>query len=121
MLSTTLHLALPWLQAFADAVVPSLFGLGLVWLRQHKVNTTVVEAVGRAAGEAYKQMVQAGAGATPATLNAAVAQGKDYLLASIPSALKAAGVTPEGAAQMVSGELGKLLAVDPSVSVGKPA
>jgi hypothetical protein len=110
---------LAWIQAFANALVPAMFALALVWLRQHKVNTTVIEAVGRAAGEVYKQIVQSGAPVTDrASLAAAVAEGRDYLQARIPDALKAAGITPEGAAQMVSAELGKLLAIDPTVGVG---
>jgi hypothetical protein len=113
---------LTWLQAFATALVPSLLALALVWLRRHQINTQVIEAVGRAAGEAYRHMVQSGGlGADPASWAAAVTQGRAYLLARIPDALAAAGVTPEGAAQMVSAELGKLLAIDPTVGAGKPA
>lgn len=108
-----------WVQAFLSALVPGLFALGLVWLRQHHVNATVIAALGRAAGEAYKHLVQSGGLATdPTSLAAAIAEGRDYLLARIPDALQAAGITPEAAAQMVSGELGRLLAVDPTVSVG---
>ncbi|MBV9756820.1 MAG: hypothetical protein JO047_07180 [Alphaproteobacteria bacterium] len=113
---------LAWAQAFATALVPPLFALGLVWLRQHQINTQVIEAVGRAAGEAYRHIVQSGGlGADPGSWAAAVAQGRAYMLARIPDALAAAGVTPEAAAQMVSAELGKLLAVDPTVGVGKAA
>lgn len=112
-------LILTWMQAFAAALVPSLFALALVWLRRHQINTTVIEAVGRAAGEAYKQMVQSGSTAiTPISLAAAVAEGRAYLLTHIPETLKAAGLTPETAARMVSAELGKLLAIDPTVGVG---
>jgi hypothetical protein len=111
---------LAWFQAFATALVPSLFALALVWLRRHQINTQVIEAVGRAAGEAYRHMVQGGGlGTDPAYWAAAVTQGRAYLFARVPEALTAAGVTPEGAAQMVSAELGKLLAVDPTVGVGK--
>lgn len=113
---------LAWVQAFAAALVPPLFALALVWLRRHQINTQVVDAAGRAAGEAYRHMVQSGGlGADSASWTAAVAQGRAYLLAHIPDALAAAGVTPEGAAQMVSAELGKLLAIDPTVGAGKPA
>ncbi len=109
---------LAWIQAFFSALVPALFALALIWLRQHQMNSTVIAAVGRAAGEAYKQIVQVGGSATNSvSLAAAIAEGRDYLLARIPDALKAAGVTPEAAAQMVSAELGKLLALDPTVSV----
>jgi len=112
------YLLLAWMQAFANALVPAMFALALVWLRRHRVSTTVIEAVGRAAGEAYRQMVQSGAPVTDrASLAAAVAEGRDYLLARIPDTLKAAGITPEGAAQMVSAELGKLLAIDSTVGV----
>lgn len=102
---------LPWTQLAATALVPPLFGWALVMLRKHKINTTVIEAVGRAAGEAWLQMEKAGADPAHApSVAAAVAEGRDYLLKRIPDALKSAGVTPEGAAQMVSGELGKLVA-----------
>lgn len=115
-------LILTWAEAFAAALAPSLFALALVWLRQHQVNTRVIEAVGRAAGEAYKHMVQTGASATsPASLASSVAEGRAYLLARIPDTLKAAGLTPDAAAQMVSAELGKLLAIDPTVGVGVPS
>jgi hypothetical protein len=110
---------LTWVQAFAAALVPSLLALALVWLRQHQVNTTVIEAVGRAAGAAYKQMVEAGAAHAGSTsLVAAVAEGQAYLSAQIPDMLKAAGLTPEAAARMVSAELGKLLAIDPTIGLG---
>lgn len=106
-----------WMQAFVSALIPALFALTLVWLRQHRINTTVLAAVGRAAGEAYKQIVQSGGTANnPVSLAAAIAEGREYLFARIPDALKAAGVTPEGAAQLVSAELGKLLALDPTVN-----
>lgn len=112
-------IVLNWVQAFAAALVPSLLALGFVWLRQHQVNTRIIEAVGRAAGVAYKQMVEARVAHTGQTsLAAAVAEGQAYLLAHVPDALKAAGLTPEVAAQMVSAELGKLLAIDPSIAVG---
>src|SRR5581483_93537 len=101
---------LAWAQTFATALVPPLFALSLIWLRRHQINTQVIEAVGRAAGEAYRHMVQSGGlGADSASWSAAVTQGRAYLLARIPDALAAAGVTSEGAAQMVSAELGKLL------------
>src|SRR5437016_1574375 len=90
------NIILTWAEAFAAALGPSLFALALVWLRQHQINTTVIEAVGRAAGEAYKQMIQSGTVATsPASLAAAVAEGRAYLLARIPDTLKAAGLTPD--------------------------
>lgn len=115
------NLILLWIQAFATALIPSLFALALVWLRRHQINTRVIEAVGRAAGEAYKQMIQsAGTQPTGVSLAAAVSAGCDYLLARIPETLRAAEITPEGAAQMVSAELGRLLAIDPTVGVGRP-
>jgi hypothetical protein len=109
---------LSWIQAFVSALTPALFALGLLWLRRHQMNTTLAEALGRAAGEAYRQMIQPGGSASrTVSLAAAIAEGRDYLLARIPDTLKAAGITPEAAAQMVSAELGKLLALDPTVSI----
>lgn len=110
---------LPWLFAFATALAPALFALALVWLRQHHINTSLLAAAGQAAGEAYKQMVTAGAPVTDAaSLNAAVAAGVEQMLANLPAALERAKMTPATAAAMVSGELGRLLAIDPTVGVG---
>ena len=50
-------------------------------------------------------------------LATAVAEGREYLLARIPDTLRAAGLTPDAAAQMVSAKLGKLLAIDPTVGI----
>ena len=114
-------LILTWVQTFATALVPSLFALALLWLRQHQINTRIIQSVGRAAGESYKQMIQPGGdGANKISLAAAISTGRDYLLARVPDALKSAGITPEAAAQLVSAELGKLLAIDPTVGIGAP-
>lgn len=121
-MNTLLAALLPWLQAFAAAVVPVLGTLALAWLRRRNINTTVIEAVGRAAGEAYRHVAASGRPITdPGALGAAIDAGGRYLVDRIPDTLQRAGVTPEAAAQLVGAELGRLLALDPSVRVGGAA
>ena len=52
--------------------------------------------------------------------NAAVAHGMQYIMQSMPDALQRLGVTPDHVGEMVTAELGKLLAVDPNVSIAPP-
>ena len=49
--------------------------------------------------------------------NAAIAVGANHVLASVPDALKAMGLTPEHVSAMVEARLGGLLAADPTVSL----
>jgi hypothetical protein len=52
--------------------------------------------------------------------DAAVAKGVQHVVASVPQALTALGVTPEHLTNMVGARLGGLLAADPTVSIGGP-
>jgi len=110
---------LPWLQALAAAAVPMLGALALAWLRRRQINTTVFEAVGRAAGESYRHIAASGRPVTDrVALAAGISADGSYLLDRIPDTLRAAGLSPEDAAQIVGAELGKLLAADPSIKIG---
>lgn len=114
------NIVLPWLQTFAAAALPILGALALAWLRRRQINTVVIEAVGRAAGEAYKHIAASGRPVTdPVALAAGINAGGSYLLDRIPDNLRAAGLSPEDAAQIVGAELGKLFAIDPNVHLGK--
>ena len=53
--------------------------------------------------------------------NAAIAVGANHVLASVPGALKAMGLTPEHVSAMVEARLGGLLASDPTVSLAPAA
>jgi hypothetical protein len=113
------NLILPWLDAFVTALLPLLFALGLAWLRRHHLNTTFLAILGQAAGTAYQQLAQSGAKITDSvSLHAAIAAGVSYLVANLPRALQAQGITPERAAAMVAAELGRLIALDPTINVG---
>ncbi len=115
---------LPLVQAAMLAAVPLL----LVWLRQHLVlmqdatlSSSIADCVSRGAGLTYQMLASAGGSVGSVTLtNAAVAHGVQFVLLSIPDALKRLGVTPDHVNAMVTAELGKLLAVDPNVSIAPP-
>jgi len=49
--------------------------------------------------------------------NAAIAKGVQHVVASVPEALAALGVTPEHVRNMVEARFGGLLAADPTVSI----
>lgn len=110
---------LPWLQAFAAALIPILGTMALGWMRQRNLNTAMVEAIARAGGEAYRHLASSGRPVTDTrAVTAAAEAGARYLLDRVPDTMRALGVSPEDAAQLAGAELGKLLAVDPSVRVG---
>ena len=109
-LSPLAAVLLPLVQAALFAAVPPL----LVWLRQHlalmqdvTLSRAITDCVGRGAGLTYQML-------------AAVAHGVRYVMQSVPDALKRLGVTPDHVGAMVTAELGKLLAIDPSVSIAPP-
>jgi hypothetical protein len=99
------------------------------WLTREIVNHTalknnailagkVQDAATRAAGIAYNVIVaQASHINDQPVRNVALAQGVAYLNTMLPDTLKVLGVTPDKAAAMVEGELGKLLAADPNVAI----
>ena len=115
---------LPLVQAAVLAAVPLL----LVWLRQHMVlmqdatlSGSIADCVGRGAGLTYQMLATAGGSVGSVALtNSAVAHGVQYVMQSMPDALKRLGVTPDHVGAMVTAELGKLLAADPNVSIAPP-
>jgi hypothetical protein len=56
----------------------------------------------------------------PAMRNVAIAAGANHVLASVPEALTALGLTPEHVKAMVDARLGGLLAADPGASIVAP-
>ena len=114
--------ALPYVQTVILAILPVIATWAAAELRRRGVNDTVVQALGRAGGEAYKQLVTKSATITDVTsLENAIHTGTAYMQKMIPDTLHNAGITPDAIGSMVSAELGKLLAADPTVSVSKPA
>ena len=99
-----------------------------VWLRLHLAlmqDTTpsraIAGCVGRRAGLTYQMLAAAGGSVGGGTLTkAAAAHGVQYVMQSMPDALKRLGVTPDHVGAMVTAELVKLLAIDPSISIAPP-
>lgn len=110
----------------------STLGLGVglplivAWIGRHVSNAALRDAldmaVKRAGGIAYDYMAARAGGMTTSQARIqAVNAGYDYLANSVPDILRSFGVQPETMKEMVHGELGKLLAVDPNVTVPIPA
>jgi len=53
--------------------------------------------------------------------NAALAKGVQHVMASVPDAMAALGITPDHVQEMVAARFGGLLAADPTVSIGAAA
>lgn len=80
-------------------------------------NAAVSDAAARGAGIAYDAIVASGGSyLNPVVRNSAIAAGLQHVLASLPDTLATSGITQDTVIRMVTGELGKLLAVDPTVT-----
>lgn len=123
MSSTVIGLVMPWLSAFvlalAGILLPLAYAKGLAYLKARRINTVVYEAIGRAGAVAYTAFLATGRPVTDRTaLAVGAAAGGAYLKSRIPDALAVSGVvTPEAMAELAGAEMGKLLALDPSVRV----
>lgn len=85
--------------------------------------TAAVNAAAEAGAKAaYGYIATNGASFRDVTIrNAALASGVQHVVASVPDALSALGVTPDHVRTMVEARFGGLLAADPTVSIASPA
>lgn len=107
--------------AIVSSAVPILVPALLSRLRLSRnvaLSGLITGAAQRAAGIAYHSLVNAEAGSDTVVIrNAALAEGTRYVLATLPATVAALGLSPEHVAAMVTGELGRLLAVDSNTSI----
>jgi hypothetical protein len=121
MKSELLQLAYQIVDIIALGALPVLGAFGLRVLHRMGVNKRFTDALSRAAGQAYSDLVSSGAVITDrASLAAAVASGVSYMETRMPDLLAKEGVTRDDLRQIVTAEFGKLLAADPSASVTPP-
>lgn len=90
------------------------------WVGTHVKNATtrnaIDDAVKRAGGIAYHYLVARASGMTATDARArALNEGVNYLQTRVPELLQEYGVDSTGIRDMVTAELGKLLAADPNV------
>ncbi len=109
----------PWLSAFALALLPILGGYAMALLRKRGLDNAFFQAVSRAGGVAYAALLASGRPVTDrAALTAAAVAGASYLETRVPGLVEARGLSPDAMAQIAGAELGKLLAIDPTVAPG---
>lgn len=121
--------ALQGVAMLAASVITAATPIGVAMLRgwlATKISAQQADAIAgaasRGAGLAYEHLVRAGGGVHHAEIaNVALAKGANYVLAAFPDAIARLGVTPERVHAMVTAELGKLLAIDPTATVTAPA
>lgn len=113
---------LPWASTLAAGAVSVGFGYGLNLLRKRGMDTRFFEAVGRAGGVAYSALLSArGSPTDPAALAQAAQAGAAYLIDRVPQLIQARNLQPADVTQIAGGELGKLLAADPSITPASKA
>lgn len=126
-MATTDYLA-PVLQIVGIVGLPAIayyVNRGLLILAAHtKLRLTdqqralVLGAASRGAGIAYDALASYTLGTDPAKVREkAFKAGVDYMAGAAPAAIAALGISNATVENMVRGELGKLLATDPAVTV----
>lgn len=111
----------PLILSIGVAAIPVVGGvlspLVLAVMRQRNLNTDWYEAVARAGGVAYQNLVSSGRPVTDKTALADAAfAGAHYLLERLPLQSKDRGLEAPDLAQIARAELGRLLALDPGVT-----
>jgi len=100
------------------AAIGGVLTWGANHLKEGKLRDAFKMAASTAAGLAYAyQANQAAQGLPVPSQQAAVALGVNYLARAMPDTIKHFGKSTDDLADTVTGELGKLLATDPNVSV----
>lgn len=109
---------LPLLNTLILAVLPVLGTMALQALRKRNINTEWFEVIGRGGGVAYASLVASGRPVTDKTAMAkALAEGAAYIVARKPDIVADKGLGQAAVEEIAGAELGRLLAVDPTVSV----
>lgn len=107
--------------AIVTAAIPILVRAALARMNlanQADLADRITAAADTGAGLAYGALVKAGQGvANPVVKNEALAIGAQYVLTQVAGPLAALGKDPSSVTAMVDGKLGRLLALDPAVSV----
>src|SRR5438045_863626 len=117
------QLALAWAQTIFDLAMPMVIvwatSTAVAYMQKRHLNTTIIEAVGRAAGAAFSYAHTTGKSLKdPAVFAESVRIGVAYLESRVPEALSKAGVVGHEKDKMVGAELGKQLALG---GVGRPS
>lgn len=109
-------IVLPWLSAFALALLPVLGGYAVALFRRRGLDGVWVEALRGAAGVAYSSLLTSGRSASDrVALVAAATAGAKYLHERVPGLVAARSLDPKAVADIVGSRLRGLLAVDPTV------
>lgn len=115
-----------WLLSLAAACVSAAIPILVTALlkkwnldKEQALVHSVTAAASRAAGLGYNWLLTEARGIPPIEMkNQAISRGADYVLQRLPGYTKQLGLTHEAIARIVEGELGKLFAIDPNVTVG---
>jgi hypothetical protein len=115
--ATILHeIAAVLVPVLATALAP-LLGWLVALVRRWSIDAALARALARGAGVAYLSLIEQRRGSDPGAVAAAQAEAVDFVAAA-PIMAKA-NVSPARLDALVRAELGKLLAADPGVTVGR--
>lgn len=118
MVNEAMQTVAPWLVAFFVGLV----GWAVKQLRRLNIDSTVARALVRAAGVGYLELTKDRRGADPSAIDRAVAVAVEFVQngPTVAPLLPKAGIDADRLEQLIRAEIGKLLATDPSVTVGGP-
>lgn len=115
MITSIGQMLIPWLINLASILITACVPIVMVWLSNHvalsknvMLNQLISGAVARAAGIAMSPQVVING-------SSGIQAGVQYVVSSFPDAIAALGITPEKITTMITGEMGKILAVKPAV------
>lgn len=115
------NVTLPLLEAALTATIPLVIAWGTKKLgleKERDLVNKITLAADAGAGLAYKFAVSHEGGLSNVQVhNAALQAGLEYVIGTVPGALKDMGLTPDHVGVMVEARLGKLLATDSSANV----
>lgn len=117
---------LEWLLSLAAACISAAIPILVTALlrkwnldKEQSLVQSVTAAASRAAGLGYNWLLTETRGMAPVELkNEAIRRGAEYVQQRLPDYTRQLGLTEEAIRRIVEGELGKLFAVDPNVTVG---
>jgi hypothetical protein len=115
-----------WLLGLLSAAGTVVAGMVTTWLyaklgiaKTSAAAAAIQTAEGKAGAIAYSFLASKGAAITDVTVkNQAIAAGANYIMAEVPKALETMGISQASVLTRAEAALGKLLAADPTVSVG---
>jgi hypothetical protein len=116
------HSLVIWAQTVFNIATPAiaawLGAAAIAYLKKKHVNNAIINALGRAAGEGNRLLLENGKKITdPGVMAAMIQAGTEYMFATVPQSLASEGKDNAETARMVAAEIGRQLLASSAVPV----